>query len=578
MPDVYSEGFGPSAVRYAASLGGIPAVIADPSDPAGALAAAVRRRRAGEVFCSGVLVDDPRALIAREYAAELLRARSDEDGRRQIFDALAAQGLAFNDTPQTTMVTLPEETRKVLLDVMLMGEGLLVRSWQEADRLALLLGRRRDLILRFPGADALVPREGEYGRGDAIVVWAPELPAKHAAIYAFALHDFYLPVIIAMRERPAFSLPNVQYADPGREVLERAAVVLDAEIGGASGAIALAKLGIPLAVTTSSGAAEYLTGVTPYEPWNWRGIAAATQRALAGPKATLRSDFPNPPDICSTLASERAQIPRDGDLVSIIVPTYNRRSMLPRALDSLAAQEYRNVEIIVVNDGGEAISDIVARYPNAVLVENPVNLGVTGATNAGLRVSRGAFIGLLCDDDLFYPDTVSRWYRALSRPGVGAVHGNTVMRFDRRVDGKVHTSGYRLIWKASVDHRDSLYTPFTSVACAMFRREVFERLGEFEDTWVMDIEFLLRVSRAYDFVHVDQPAVEIDYDPDKGQGKRFAVMATQLAEAYVRYPSDSADVAAGRKGVLDWYARSGAQGFFFKPDISLSEHEVREQS
>lgn len=578
MPDVYSEGFGPAAARYAASLGGIPAVIADATAPAGALAAAVRRRRAGEVFCSGVLVDDPRALIAREYAAELLRARSDEDGRRQIFDALASQALAFNDTPQTAMVTLPEETRKVLLDVMLMGEGLLVRSWQEAERLALLFGRRRDLIMRFPGADTIVPREGEYGRGDAIVVWAPELPAKHAAIYAFALHDFYLPVIIAMRERPAFSLPNVQYADPGREVLERAAVVLDTEIGGASGAIALAQLGIPLAVTTSSGAAEYLTGVTPYEPWSWRGIAAAAQRALGGLKPALRSDLPNPRDIATALAAERAQIPRDGALVSIIVPTYNRRAMLPRALDSLARQEYRNVEIIVVNDGGEAISDIVARYPNAVLVENPVNLGGTAAANAGLRAARGEFIGFLCDDDLFYPDTISRWHQALSRSRVGAVHGNTVMRFDRRANGKVHTSGYRLIWKASVDHRDSLYTPFTSAACVMFRREVFERLGDFEDTSVNDIEFLLRVSRAYDFVHVDHPAVEIDYDPDKGQGKRYAEMARQLAEAYERYPSDSADVAAGRRGTLDWYARSGTAGLFFKPDIALSEPEVREES
>ena len=398
------------------ALGGIPAVIADASDPAGALAAAVRRRRAGEVFCSGVLVDDPRALIAREYAAELLRARSDEDGRRQIFDALAAQGLAFNDTPQTAMVTLPEETRKVLLDVMLMGEGLLVRSWQEADRLALLLGRRRDLILRFPGADALVPREGEYGRGDAIVVWAPELPAKHAAIYAFALHDFYLPVIIAMRERPAFSLPNVQYADPGREVLERAAVVLDAEIGGASGAIALAKLGIPLAVTTSSGAAEYLTGVTPYEPWNWRGIAAATQRALAGPRLRCIRIFRI--HLTSVARSRRNARRFPATEISF------RLSCLPTTGAQCYRERWIRWLLKSTATSRSSWSTMAARRSPISLRDIPMpsswrirsTSALLGRRTPGYACRRGAFIGLLCDDDLFYPDTVSRWYQALSRP------------------------------------------------------------------------------------------------------------------------------------------------------------------
>jgi hypothetical protein len=151
------------------------------------------------------------------------------------------------------------------------------------------------------------------------------------------------------------------------------------------------------------------------------------------------------------------------------------------------------------------------------------------------------------------------------------------MRFDRRAGERVETIGYRLIWKDSVEHRDSLFTPFTPLACAMLHREIIERLGHYEDSMVADIELLMRISRHYDYVHVDQPCIEIEYDPASGGGtlSGFGARAQALERVYERYPSESADVAAGRKAKIAWHHERAESGSYFAPEMVLAQPELR---
>jgi Glycosyl transferase family 2 len=575
---VSAEPFGHSVQTYAASLNGVPAIVADASMPAQALAAAVRRRRSPEPFWSAVLLDDPRALVAYEYASQLLAAQTDEDGRRKLFDAMAAQALTIGTVAQGAIRTMPDPVANVLCDVMMMGEGMLVRSWSEAERLAALFGRRRELIGRFPGAPQALPAGTVFGGGDAVVVWAPGLSARHTALYAYALKDFYLPVLIACHQAPDFPTGRVEYVTPDTNALRRAAAVIDTSIGGPEAAMGLAELGAPLAITSVSGASEYVSGAYSFEPWNWRSIQAAAQRTLGAVGARLREGNPTPAELAGLVASARAAIPRNGPLVSVLMATYNHRYLLPQALDSLARQEYQNVEVVVVNDGGEPVDDIVARYPNARLVVNEKNLGPTQATNVGMRSARGQYIAFCSDDDMLFPDTIGRWAHALRHSGGRVVNGNTVMRFDRRAQGRAETIAYQLIWKDSVDHRDSAFTPFTPLSCAMLHRDVLDEVGYYEDSSVADIEYLLRLSQRYDFIHVDQPCVELEYDASRGQGKAvgFAARAEQLERMYARFPTGSADVAAGRKAKIDWHHQRAAVGSFFEPAMLLPEPEIRE--
>jgi glycosyltransferase involved in cell wall biosynthesis len=98
-------------------------------------------------------------------------------------------------------------------------------------------------------------------------------------------------------------------------------------------------------------------------------------------------------------------------LVSIVIPTYRRRHYLEVALASALAQTYRNLEVIISEDGGLDYSQTVADCTRDARVRvrwNEKNLGIAGNTIAVMREARGQFIVNLSDDDLLCPDFVTR--------------------------------------------------------------------------------------------------------------------------------------------------------------------------
>jgi GT2 family glycosyltransferase len=114
------------------------------------------------------------------------------------------------------------------------------------------------------------------------------------------------------------------------------------------------------------------------------------------------------------------------DLVSVVVPTYNRDYVLPRALDSLLAQTHKNLEIIVVDDGSTdgtraLIQEHYAHEPRIRYVYQE-NRGVSAARNRGLQTASGDFIALLDSDDVWKPWKVELQLRCLAQqPDAGMV-------------------------------------------------------------------------------------------------------------------------------------------------------------
>lgn len=95
-------------------------------------------------------------------------------------------------------------------------------------------------------------------------------------------------------------------------------------------------------------------------------------------------------------------------LISIIIPAYNAEKYLHRCVSSVAAQSYRNLEIIVVNDGSVdktgTIADELAEQDNRIIVIHQKNQGVSAARNAGLDRAKGDYIGFVDADDEISPD------------------------------------------------------------------------------------------------------------------------------------------------------------------------------
>jgi glycosyltransferase involved in cell wall biosynthesis len=109
-----------------------------------------------------------------------------------------------------------------------------------------------------------------------------------------------------------------------------------------------------------------------------------------------------------------------GPCVSVIVPAYNRERYLGAALDSALGQDYRRLEIIVIDDGStDGTAGVVHSYSNVRYVYQP-NRGVAAARNTGVAVSHGEILSFLDSDDLWMPEKLRLQVRfLLESPDVG---------------------------------------------------------------------------------------------------------------------------------------------------------------
>jgi glycosyltransferase involved in cell wall biosynthesis len=104
-----------------------------------------------------------------------------------------------------------------------------------------------------------------------------------------------------------------------------------------------------------------------------------------------------------------------GPLVSVLVPTFNRRRYLREALESLVRQTHAHFEAFVVNDGGEPVADLVASFndPRLVMLDRRENRGKAASLNEALQHARGKYVAYLDDDDRYYPRHLAALIEAL---------------------------------------------------------------------------------------------------------------------------------------------------------------------
>lgn len=113
----------------------------------------------------------------------------------------------------------------------------------------------------------------------------------------------------------------------------------------------------------------------------------------------------------------------DSNLVSVIVPVYNVKSYLQECFDSICRQSYRNIEIILVDDGstdgsGE-LCDVLAANDDRTAVLHKENGGLSDARNAGLRIAQGDWISFIDSDDYVSPIFIEVLLNAVLQTGCG---------------------------------------------------------------------------------------------------------------------------------------------------------------
>ena len=127
------------------------------------------------------------------------------------------------------------------------------------------------------------------------------------------------------------------------------------------------------------------------------------------------------------------------DLISVIVPVYNVADDLPRCLDSILAQTFSNIEIVVVDDGSSDNSGVIAdeyakKYSNIIVIHQE-NRGVTTARLSGAEKASGEWIGFVDSDDWIEPDMYDRLLNNALKYNAQISHCGYQMCF---ADGRVH--------------------------------------------------------------------------------------------------------------------------------------------
>jgi len=239
----------------------------------------------------------------------------------------------------------------------------------------------------------------------------------------------------------------------------------------------------------------------------------------------------------------------DGPLVTVLVPTFNRRWTLREALGSLAAQTYANFEALVVNDGGVSVRDIVDRLadPRVVLTEREANRGKAASLNEALAHARGTYVAYLDDDDILYPHHLQRLVETLeAQDDCGVAYTDLYkVHYRKGPGGRREVLGKVVSVSRDFDRFFLCCFNHTLHVSVMHRRDLLERTGPYDESLavLIDWDMTRRLAFFTDFVHVPEVTGEFyaavkgsDRLSEKGRQDRQAFIATTLAIRAARPP------------------------------------------
>ncbi|WP_346621253.1 glycosyltransferase [Blastococcus montanus] len=229
-------------------------------------------------------------------------------------------------------------------------------------------------------------------------------------------------------------------------------------------------------------------------------------------------------------------------VVSVVIPTYNRGTVLRRTLQGVLAQTVRDLEVLVVDDGStDGTPELLAGCadPRVRYLRQPRNAGVGAARNRGLREARGEFIAFLDDDDEWLPTKLARQLECFAgRPDTLGLVYTGVEDHDGAGGVVVRTPTHR-----GQIYRDMLVTNVLHGApsSALMRRCVVATAGFFDEDLVAieDYDYWVRVTRFFDVDLVEEPLVRY-HDPRDAVRRSVDAIANREARAafFARYEAE----------------------------------------
>lgn len=195
-------------------------------------------------------------------------------------------------------------------------------------------------------------------------------------------------------------------------------------------------------------------------------------------------------------------------LFSVIIPSYNRLTMLRRALESVWGQDFRDYEIVVADDGSiDGTREYLETLGNKVRAFSQANGGPGAARNLAARHALGDYLAFLDSDDVWFPGTLGRYANAIGGFGHPALVAGSGCREGEKEESD-DAPGF-VFYPCLLDACDADMPPVGGTPSVAVRRDVFQKVGGFHARNINaeDVDLWLRLGEEEGFVRIKRPPV-----------------------------------------------------------------------
>ncbi|WP_378136778.1 glycosyltransferase family 2 protein [Cohnella soli] len=223
--------------------------------------------------------------------------------------------------------------------------------------------------------------------------------------------------------------------------------------------------------------------------------------------------------------------------VSVVIPFYND-PYVGEAIESVLAQTYSPLEIIVVDDGSTRETDRLFPYEGLVRIVRQSNKGTAGALNAGFRAASGSYIAWLSSDDYFHPDKIRNQLRFMQEAGYAISH-TAFWRMDEKGVVDKHPI---ILENASMLHfyRSLLVSNTVNGCTVMMTKAFYLRMGGFNELlpYTHDYDMWLRIVLAgFPIGYLKEPLTDYRIHPAMGTVKHREAIAQEIHSVQASYES-----------------------------------------
>ena len=206
-------------------------------------------------------------------------------------------------------------------------------------------------------------------------------------------------------------------------------------------------------------------------------------------------------------------------MVSVIIPTFNRPDMLSEAIASVINQSHKDTEIIVVNDGGEDVKNLIEEFQKkgeVIYLQHQRNKGLAAARNTGVQFSRGRYIAYLDDDDIFYPNHIEILTNYLIKKESKVAYTDAYRAHQRKENGKYAIYKRDLPYSFDFDYRRILFENFIPVLCVLHEKSCFDEIDSWDSNLkrTEDWDLWIRLSKRFQFAHIKEITCEFRWRTD----------------------------------------------------------------